>query len=366
MGKWYGSSRATRISRGEARSDDATPREEEFLPVGAMSGMAWVRLLVGAVWLLAGLEKLLNPRFPKLFDAVLETGGFIKDAPAWLQWFINSYVVPNSGSFAVLVGAGETVIGIGLVLGLLTNLSAVGGVFLGLTFVVDLGGLSIGTGLGSPGIFTLQVMVALLCLIVLLSPGAKAASVDKMLADRSPRLSSLLLGPKGPSLGGMTGMAWVRLLLGALWLNGGLEKLLNPGFPKLFDAVLQTGGYIDQGPPPFEAFMRQFVVPNAELVAVLSGLGETAIGVGLLLGFVTNLVAAGSIVMSLGLLTSLGGLSIGTGLGASGLLPFHMLLALVALVVLLSPGAKAASVDGMLADRSPRLALLLLSARRSR
>jgi thiosulfate dehydrogenase (quinone) large subunit len=334
--------------------------------MGAMTGMAWVRLLVGAVWLLAGLEKLLNPGFPALFDAVLRTGGFVKDAPPWFQEFMNVYVLPNSTAFALVVGGAETAIGIGLVLGLFTNLSALGGVFLGLTFVVDLGGLSIGTGLGSPGIFTLQVMVALLCLIVLLSPGAKAASVDKMLAERSPRLSSLLLGPKGPSLGGMTGMAWVRLLLGALWLNGGLEKLLNPGFPKMFDAVLQTGGYIDQGPPPFEAFMRQFVVPNAELVAVLTGLGETAIGVGLLLGFFTNLVAAGSIVMSLGLLTSLGGLSIGTGLGASGLLPFHMLLALLALVVLLSPGAKAASVDGLLADRSPRLALLLLSARRSR
>ena len=164
--------------------------------MGAMSGMAWVRLLVGAVWLLAGLEKLLNPGFPALYDAVLNTGGFIKDAPSWLQWFINSFVVPNSGSFAVLVGAGETVIGIGLVLGLLTNLSAVGGVFLGLTFVVDLGGLSIGTGLGSPGIFTLQVMIALLCLIVLLSPGAKVASVDGVLVDRRPRLAVLLLSTR--------------------------------------------------------------------------------------------------------------------------------------------------------------------------
>ena len=147
MERCYGSSRAMRMSRGDARSDDVlswnTKRGEEILPMGAMTGMAWVRLLVGAVWLLAGLEKLLNPGFPALFGAVLETGGFIKDAPSWLQWFINSFVVPNSGSFAVLVGAGETVIGIGLVLGLLTNLSAVGGVFLGLTFVVDLGGLSI-------------------------------------------------------------------------------------------------------------------------------------------------------------------------------------------------------------------------------
>lgn len=161
-------------------------------------------------------------------------------------------------------------------------------------------------------------------------------------------------------------MAWVRLLLGALWLNGGLEKLCNPGFPKLFDAVVQTGGYIDPGPPLFEAFMRKFVVPNAELVAVLAGLGETAIGIGLLLGFFTNLAATASIIMGLVLLTSVGGLSIGTGLGASGLLPFHLTLVLTALIVLLSPGAKAASVDGMLANRSPRLTPLLLSTRRPR
>ena len=112
--------------------------------------------------------------------------------------------------------------------------------------------------------------------------------------------------------------------------------------------------------------MRKFVVPNAELVAVLAGLGETAIGIGLLLGFFTNLAATASIIMGLVLLTSVGGLSIGTGLGASGLLPFHMTLVLTALIVVLSPGAKAASVDGMLANRSPRLTPLLLSTRRPR
>jgi thiosulfate dehydrogenase (quinone) large subunit len=196
--------------------------------------------------------------------------------------------------------------------------------------------------------------------------GAALKKGAVQLSTTVPRLTSLLLGPRGPNLAGMNGMACVRILLGAVWLNGGLEKLFNPEFPRLFDAVLSTGGYIDPGPPPFEAIMREFVVPNAEFVAVFAGVGEAAIGAGLLLGFLTNFVAAGSIGMNVGLLTSLGGLAIGTGLGASGLLPLHMLLTLLALIILLSPEAKAGSIDTRLAYRSPRLAPLLLSARGSR
>lgn len=105
------------------------------------------------------------------------------------------------------------------------------------------------------------------------------------------------------------------------------------------------------------------MLPNPGLFAALVGAGEVAIGACLMLGLFTNLGAAGSIGMNLELLTSLGGLAIGTGLGASGLLPLHLMLTLLALIILLSPGAKAASMDVMLAHRSPRLALLLLGAR---
>ena len=33
-------------------------------------------------------------------------------------------------------------------------------------------------------------------------------------------------------------MVWVRLLVGAVWLNGGIEKLLNPNFAAQFADAL--------------------------------------------------------------------------------------------------------------------------------
>jgi hypothetical protein len=50
----------------------------------------------------------------------------------------------------------------------------------------------------------------------------------------------------------VNGMVWVRVLIGAVWLNGGLEKLLNPGFPGQFAASLQAGGFVSQAPPFFQ------------------------------------------------------------------------------------------------------------------
>ena len=105
----------------------------------------------------------------------------------------------------------------------------------------------------------------------------------------------------------MSGMAWVRILIGAVWLNGAIEKLLSPSFPRQFAASLNAGGYISQAPPWFQDFMRGTVVPNAELVAQLIRFGELALGLALLLGLLTNLAAIGSIVSSLVILVSQGG-----------------------------------------------------------
>ena len=48
-------------------------------------------------------------------------------------------------------------------------------------------------GLGSPEFLTINVIVALISVIILLSPGAKNFSVDSRLAERSPGLSPLLI-----------------------------------------------------------------------------------------------------------------------------------------------------------------------------
>jgi thiosulfate dehydrogenase [quinone] large subunit len=139
------------------------------------------------------VEKLLNPSFPGQFATSLEAGGFVSLAPPFFQDFMRGYVVPNAELFAQLMRAGELTLGIALILGLLTNLAAIGSVGLSVVILLSQGGVRLGTGLGAPEFLTINVVVALISLIILLSPGAKIFSVDSRLAQRSPGLSPLLV-----------------------------------------------------------------------------------------------------------------------------------------------------------------------------
>jgi thiosulfate dehydrogenase [quinone] large subunit len=158
-----------------------------------VNGMVWVRVLIGAVWLNGGVEKLLNPSFPRQFAASLQAGGFVSQAPPFFQDFMKGYVVPNAELFAQVMRAGELTLGIALILGLLTNLAAIGSVGLSAVILLSQGGVRLGTGLGSPEFLTINVIVALISLVILFSPAAKAISVDLRLAQRSPGLSPLLI-----------------------------------------------------------------------------------------------------------------------------------------------------------------------------
>jgi thiosulfate dehydrogenase (quinone) large subunit len=53
--------------------------------------------------------------------------------------------------------------------------------------------------------------------------------------------------------------------------------------------------------------MRAYVVPNADLFAQLQRFGELALGLALVLGVLTHSAAVGSIVLSLTILVSQGG-----------------------------------------------------------
>lgn len=163
-----------------------------------MNGMVWVRILVGAVWLNGSLEKLLNPAFPHQFAASLQAGGYISQAPSWFQELMRSIVQPNAGLFAYLIQFGELALGLALILGLLTNLATITSILLSLAILVSQGGVQLGTGLGSPEFFTINMIIALLSLILLLAAGAKAASLDSLLVKHSPRLTPLLIGRRRP------------------------------------------------------------------------------------------------------------------------------------------------------------------------
>jgi thiosulfate dehydrogenase (quinone) large subunit len=155
----------------------------------------------------------------------------------------------------------------------------------------------------------------------------------------------------------VNGMAWIRILVGAVWLNGGLEKLLNPDFPEQFATSLEAGGFVSQAPPFFRGFMEGTVVPNAETFAQLMRVGELSLGIALILGLLTNLAAVGSILLSFVILLSQGGVGFGTGLGAPEFL---------SIVILLSPAAKTPSVDYALARRNPSLSPFLTNRRARR
>jgi len=140
-------------------------------------------------------------------------------------------------------------------------------------------------------------------------------------------------------------MAWVRIVVGAVWLNGALEKILNPGFPRQFAASLEAGGFVSQAPPFFRSFMQNTVIPDAELFAQLMRVGELALGIALVLGLFTNLAAVGSIGLSVVILLSQGGVRFGTGLGPPEFLTINVLIALLSLTILLSPEAKKSSAN---------------------
>jgi thiosulfate dehydrogenase [quinone] large subunit len=159
-------------------------------------------------------------------------------------------------------------------------------------------------------------------------------------------------------------MVWVRVLVGALWLNGGIEKLLNPDFSRQFADALEVGGFVSQAPPFFRDFMQSTVVPNAELFAQLVRAGELTVGVALILGFLTNLAAVGSVALSILILLSGGGVRLGTGLGAPEFITINVLVALISLVILFSRAAKEVSLDSGLARRSPGLSPVLTNRRR--
>jgi len=125
-----------------------------------------------------------------------------------------------------------------------------------------------------------------------------------------------------------------------------------------------VGGFVSQAPPFFRGFMQSTVIPNAELFAQLVRAGELTVGVALVLGFLTNLAAVGSVALSIPILLSGGGVRLGMGLGAPEFITINVLIALISLVILFSPAAKELSLDSGLARRSPGLSPVLTNRRR--
>src|SRR5215831_2917787 len=77
--------------------------------------LAGLQLLVGYVWLLAGVDKLLFGVFPAQLSGLLYTAVSGGHLPGFFTTLLRGFVVPNATLFGYLIEWGETLAGLGLV-----------------------------------------------------------------------------------------------------------------------------------------------------------------------------------------------------------------------------------------------------------
>ncbi|MDQ3856427.1 MAG: DoxX family membrane protein [Chloroflexota bacterium] len=133
-------------------SDEELPHREwrwyQFLrfayPAAAI--LLPIRLYVGYEWLSAGLEKVGSPvwtgskagvaltGFTK--GAIAQTTGEHPSVQGWYGWFLQHAVLPNATLFSYMVSFGEVLVGIALILGFLTGVSAFFGGLMNANFLL--------------------------------------------------------------------------------------------------------------------------------------------------------------------------------------------------------------------------------------
>jgi thiosulfate dehydrogenase (quinone) large subunit len=98
-------------------------------------------------------------------------------------------------------------------------------------------------------------------------------------------------------------VAWlaVRVWVGCMWVQAGWSKVFgaeNSAF--LHNGGAGVAGFAGHGTPAYSWWgdvMHNFVVPNASWIAVIVAFGELAIGLGLVVGFLTRTAAIASLLL---------------------------------------------------------------------
>ncbi len=109
-----------------------------------------------------------------------ELTGFLKFAArngySWYQHSLNSFVAPHSATFGTLVVVAEIYVGIALVIGFTTRLASC----VALNYMCAKGAVPWGPGIDQSDI--------ILAVIILFSDAGRIFGIDKLLAERFPKL----------------------------------------------------------------------------------------------------------------------------------------------------------------------------------
>ncbi len=105
-----------------------------------------IRLYLGWEWLTAGWAKVMNPVWfgnsaggaltGFVNGALQKTSGAHPDVQWWYAWFLQHAVLPHTNVWSNLVAGGELLVGIALLLGFLTGISAFFGMFMNLNYLL--------------------------------------------------------------------------------------------------------------------------------------------------------------------------------------------------------------------------------------
>ncbi len=112
--------------------------------------MAWfwliVRLYAGYEWMTAGFEKLQNPAWAGgsaggamtgfVNGALQKSTGAHPDVTGWYGWFLQHLVLPNTMLWSNAISIGETLVGIGLIVGALTGVAAFFGALMNVNYLL--------------------------------------------------------------------------------------------------------------------------------------------------------------------------------------------------------------------------------------
>lgn len=141
--------------------------------------LALVRVLTGLMWLAHGVPKFVQSA------QFMPPGGYFADyinraaqaTAGPYHAFLAASVIPYMPLFAELVRLGEVLVGLSLVLGALTRLGALAGLFLALNYVA-----STGHALSSATLQSLAFAMVVLSLISLVLPTGRFLGVDALFA----------------------------------------------------------------------------------------------------------------------------------------------------------------------------------------
>jgi len=138
--------------------------------------MAIIRILIGVLFLAAGIVKLMNPTL--LYGGLLlELSEQGQPYYFYDRYFLGRFVELHQEFFAHLVAIGEILVGLGFLTGALVSLAALGGAFL----MVNIG---LAVSSGKPLVMAVHVLSALVFLVLGRYGAGLTWGVDGWLARR--------------------------------------------------------------------------------------------------------------------------------------------------------------------------------------